>query len=280
VVALFAHVVDKANFQLVLQTLTGREQALLIVRLGFLSLFTVIKPPRHNKLNLAHREEKQFLRLLLVLRDVEKSWASDAVYRTPEEEMEFVAAEIRAAKEAAKEAAKAAAAAERASKKAKGGKGAKPKKEKKLKRTDSGSEATGTGEGVEEEEEGGKEDNEEETAEEAEVTEEEAAEEAEGAESASLPPTSHAAHKAIPAKLPSAWTRESHLPKTGLLRLRLETPEHASEGIRDNLSSCCLAWSKMASLANAEAILATENLQVSFITETQEELAQAPDTSR
>jgi hypothetical protein len=86
VVLCFAKLVDKVNMHIVLQELTCSEQAILIVRLGFLNIFNVSKPHNYHKLDLARREEKQYLRCLLILHAVERCWADDDIYVSHEEE--------------------------------------------------------------------------------------------------------------------------------------------------------------------------------------------------
>ena len=94
VVTLFSQVVDKINMSLVLSCLNADEQAALIVRIGMLNLMNIITIPPFLKLDLARREDVQFLRCLLIIREMEKNWASTTVYRTAAEEQALVDAAI------------------------------------------------------------------------------------------------------------------------------------------------------------------------------------------
>jgi len=71
VVSLFARVLDKHNFELVLMKLTAMEHACVLARLGVLSLYNPWKPDGCSYLELAHWDERQVAKMIIHLDIVE-----------------------------------------------------------------------------------------------------------------------------------------------------------------------------------------------------------------
>lgn len=67
VVKLFSQVVDKVNMDSVLKFMKPAEIAMVIFRLGYLNVFNTLKPEGYWRLNMSRRDEKQFVRALILL---------------------------------------------------------------------------------------------------------------------------------------------------------------------------------------------------------------------
>jgi hypothetical protein len=67
IIALYSRVVDLVNFDYVLRDLEASEIAILLFRLGWLNTWNPLKAEGRIVLDLSRREEKQVLRMLLVM---------------------------------------------------------------------------------------------------------------------------------------------------------------------------------------------------------------------
>lgn len=76
IVALYTRVVDIINIDYVLKELESTEYAILLFRIGWLNIFNPIKAESRITLDLTRREERQVLRMLLILNFAEpgQSW--------------------------------------------------------------------------------------------------------------------------------------------------------------------------------------------------------------
>lgn len=76
IVSLYTRVVDIINIDYVLKELESTEYAILLFRLGWLNIFNPIKAESRIALDLGRREERQVLRMLLILNFAEpgQSW--------------------------------------------------------------------------------------------------------------------------------------------------------------------------------------------------------------
>ena len=82
VIALHSRILDLINFEYILKDLESSEVAILIFRLGWLNIWNPIKAEGRIILDLNRREERQMLRILLILHYAEPgpSW-QEASYR-------------------------------------------------------------------------------------------------------------------------------------------------------------------------------------------------------
>lgn len=76
IISLYTRVVDIINIDYVLKELESTEYAILLFRLGWLNIFNPIKAESRITLDLSRREERQVLRILLILNFAEpgQSW--------------------------------------------------------------------------------------------------------------------------------------------------------------------------------------------------------------
>jgi hypothetical protein len=86
VVGLFSQVVDKVNLDSVLKFLKAPELAMVVFRLGYLNVFNTLKPEGYWRLDLSRRDEKQFLRALVLLSFAEpgQNWQQQSWAATPD----------------------------------------------------------------------------------------------------------------------------------------------------------------------------------------------------
>ena len=244
----FHQIVDRWHFGLVLVNLSSVEVGMILTRLGLLNVLTAVSPPAALRLDMSKQDQKQYLRVLMAINGVEKSWGGGVVYATAaeaaEEAAEALAKEVAEAEKVAAEAAASAAAtgstnsAESTDVPAP----VSPKKDKKDKKDTEASEP----EPEPEEEKHNK-----------------------------SPATAHPP--------PSEWMSESAIPSDGVVTLLLPPPAdvHLSKNVREVLMGCCLSCNrhgsgaKKPSVEGADKIAQLEHLEISFVHEKRLELLHA-----
>ena len=83
IIPFFGQLVDPINFEMVLRILSPMEVGMLQFRLGWLNIWNPLKPEGYVLLDISRREERQVLRMLILLSVVEpgENWL-DTGYRT------------------------------------------------------------------------------------------------------------------------------------------------------------------------------------------------------